>query len=112
MPLLLHSMGAARLGVFTLAIGLIGFSGLFDFGLDRALTQGVASALGQGRPHTAVAALVWYVLKYLALFGIFWGLALWLGASFLVLHVISLKGDLAAEPYSAFVLWHYPCPSP
>ena len=97
MPLLLHSMGAARLGVFTLAIGLIGFSGLFDFGLGRALTQGVASALGQGRTRTAVAALVWHVLKYLALFGAFWGLALWLGAPFMVQHAFSLKGDLAAE---------------
>ena len=97
MPLLLHAMGAARLGVFTLALGLIGFSGLFDFGLGRALTQGVASALGQGRPRTAVAALVWHVFKYLALFGAFWGLVLWLGAPFLVQHAFSLKGDLATE---------------
>jgi O-antigen/teichoic acid export membrane protein len=97
MPLLLHAMGTARLGVFTLALGLIGFSGLFDFGLGRALTQGVASALGQGRPRAAVAALVWHVLKYLALFGAFWGVALWLSAPFLVLHAFSLKGELATE---------------
>ena len=97
MPLLLHAMGAARLGVFTLALGLIGFSGLFDFGLGRALTQGVASALGQGRPRTAVAALVWRVLKFLALFGGFWGLVLWVGAHDLVLHVFSLQGELATE---------------
>ena len=37
LPILLHALGAARLGVFTLALGLIGFSGLFVLGLGRAL---------------------------------------------------------------------------
>lgn len=97
MPLLLHSLGSARLGVFTLALGLVGFSGLFDFGLGRALTQGVASALGQGRPREVVAALVWHVLRYLFLFGVFWGVILWAGAPLFVLHVFSLNGSLAAE---------------
>ncbi len=36
LPVLLHALGAARLGVFTLAPGLIGFSGLLDLGLSRA----------------------------------------------------------------------------
>ena len=58
LPVLLRAMGAARLGIFTLALGLIGFSGLLDLGLGRALTQTVSSALGSGRPQAAVAALV------------------------------------------------------
>ena len=33
LPVLLHALGAARLGIFTLALGLIGFSGLLDLGL-------------------------------------------------------------------------------
>lgn len=37
LPVLLHALGAARLGVFTLALGLIGFSGLLDLGLGRLL---------------------------------------------------------------------------
>ena len=58
LPILLHALGAARLGVFTLALGLIGFSGLFDLGLSRALTQTVSSSLGMGRSRGQLAALV------------------------------------------------------
>jgi O-antigen/teichoic acid export membrane protein len=97
LPVLLHALGAARLGVFTLALGLIGFSGLLDLGLGRALTQTVSSALGRGRPSAAVAALVWYVLRLLAGFGLVWVLVLWLLVSPVVLHLFHLRGELASE---------------
>lgn len=97
LPLLLHELGAARLGVFTLALGLIGFSGLFDLGLGRALTQTVSSALGEGRSVAAVAALVWRVVALLAGFGVFWLVALWLAAPFIVDKFFSLTGGMARE---------------
>ena len=97
LPVLLHALGAARLGVFTLALGLIGFSGLLDLGLGRALTQSVSSALGRGRPREAVAALVWHVLRLLAGFGVFWLLALWLLVPLVVQRLFSLQGELASE---------------
>ena len=84
LPLLLHELGAERLGVFTLALGLIGFSGLFDLGLGRALTQTVSSSLGQGRSRAQVAALVWRVIGLLAGFGVLWLVALWWVTPFLV----------------------------
>ena len=97
LPVLLHAMGAARLGVFTLALGLIGFSGLLDLGVGRALTQSISSALGRGRPRGAVAALVWHVLRLLAGFGLFWLLTLWLSAPLLVRNLFNLQGELASE---------------
>lgn len=97
LPLLLHELGTARLGVFTLALGLIGFSGLFDLGLGRALTQTVSSALGQGRPPAVVAALVWRVIALLVGFGVFWLVALWLAAPSIVDKVFSLTGGMARE---------------
>lgn len=97
LPMLLHQLGTARLGVFTLALGLIGFSGLFDLGLGRALTQTVSGALGQGRSSTQVAAVVWKVIALLAWFGVFWLLALWLAAPLIVEKVFSLTGTLAGE---------------
>lgn len=97
LPMLLHELGAARLGVFTLALGLIGFSGLFDLGLGRALTQTVSSALGQGRSSAHVAALVWRVITLLIWFGVFWLAALWLAAPFIVDRVFSLTGSMASE---------------
>lgn len=97
LPILLHALGAARLGVFTLALGLIGFSGLFDLGLSRALTQTVSSSLGQGRSRAQVAALVWRVIGLLAGFGMLWLVALWWAAPFLVDRLFSLSGEMARE---------------
>ena len=97
LPVLLHALGAARLGVFTLALGLIGFSGLLDLGLGRALTQGVSSALGRGRTQAAVAALVWHVLRLLAGFGVLWSLVLWWVVPLAVRFLFDLQGTLAVE---------------
>ncbi len=97
LPILLHALGAARLGVFTLTLGLIGFSGLFDLGLSRALTQTVSSSLGMGRSRAQMAALVWRVIGLLAGFGVFWLVALWWAAPFLVDRLFSLSGEMARE---------------
>jgi O-antigen/teichoic acid export membrane protein len=97
LPILLHALGAARLGVFTLALGLIGFSGLFDLGLSRALTQTVSSSLGLGRSRAQLAALVWRVIGLLAGFGVLWLVALWWAAPFLVERLFSLGGEMARE---------------
>lgn len=97
LPLLLDALGAERLGVFTLALGLIGFSGLFDLGLGRALTQTVASALADGRKVSVVAALVWKVLRLLAAFGTFWMFLLWVSSPWIVRAAFSLQGALASE---------------
>lgn len=97
LPVLLHALGAARLGVFTLALGLIGFSGLLDMGLGRALTQGVSSALGAGRSQADVAALVWHVLRLLMFLGLVWAVVLWVTAPHLVRSLLSLNGGMARE---------------
>ena len=97
LPVLLHALGAARLGIFTLALGLIGFSGLLDLGLGRALTQTVSSGLVSGRSRAQVAALVWRIIGLLAGFGVLWLVALWWAAPFLVERLFSLSGEMARE---------------
>lgn len=97
LPVLLHALGAARLGVFTLALGLIGFSGLFDLGLGRSLTQTVSSALGRGCQRASVAALVWKVMRLLAAFGLFWLVVLWFVVPWVVIHLFHLQAALASE---------------
>lgn len=96
-PVLLDCLGPARLGLFTLAIGVIGFSGLFDLGLSRALTQTVSSAMGEGRPRASIAATAWKIVGWLAIVGVAWGAVLWFSADFLIRHALSLVDPLAAE---------------
>ncbi|MEM0953555.1 MAG: oligosaccharide flippase family protein [Pseudomonadota bacterium] len=79
-PVLLNNLGEARLGIFTLAMGLIGFAGLFDLGLGRALTQTVASALGNGVARTLIADLVLRTVLLTLLLGCCWAVLIWLCA--------------------------------
>ena len=97
LPLLLHFLGTARLGVFTLGLGLIGFSGLFDLGLGRALTQSVSSALAARRPRDKVGALVQRVQWFLLALGLVWMIGIWCLSPWLVDTGMSLHGDLARE---------------
>lgn len=46
-PPLIAALGSSRFGVLTLAWALIGYFGLFDFGIARALTQAASEALGR-----------------------------------------------------------------
>jgi len=57
-PLLVRQLGAARFGVLSLAWTLVGYLGLFDFGLGRALTQLVAERVGTDR-RDQLPSLTW-----------------------------------------------------
>lgn len=103
-PVFLQNIGADRLGIFTLALGIIGFSSLFDLGLSRALTQTVASAIGRGSSRAAVAGLVRRTAPLIFLLGIIWGMALVASSQFLVGHGPHLPEDLLKEA-RASIMW-------
>lgn len=102
-PLLLHGLGADKLGVFSLAMGVFGFSGLFDLGLGRALTQTVAMESGRGTRLPALAYLVRRGLAAVALLGFAWGCALALFAPALVHDVFHLHAALAEETRNGLI---------
>ncbi|WP_455230219.1 hypothetical protein [Geopseudomonas aromaticivorans] len=103
-PMLLHNLGADRLGIFTLALGIIGFAGVFDLGLGRALTQSVATATGQGRTIAVIARHVRSTLPIVLLMGVGWGALLWLAAEPVSHSVFRLDGVLADEAVTS-VRW-------
>ncbi|MCU1256814.1 MAG: Membrane protein, partial [Candidatus Angelobacter sp.] len=47
LPILKRGLGTERLGIISLAWVVIGYFGLFDLGLSRALTKLVAERIGQ-----------------------------------------------------------------
>ena len=101
-PKLIDGLGADRFGVLTLAWALIGYFGLFDFGIGRALTQTASEALGRGDMQrleevSSVAINVMFAL------GILGGLLLavltpWLAYDF-------LKMDNALRPDAAHAFY-------
>ncbi|MFY9510778.1 MAG: oligosaccharide flippase family protein, partial [Rubrivivax sp.] len=99
-PLLLHQVGVQRFGFISLAWALIGYAGLFDFGLGRALTRVVAQELGRGDRDMAVRAGrtgTWLML----LFGTVIGAALLATAPLLVDRLLQMPPELRDEAAAA-----------
>ncbi|MEO6137426.1 MAG: oligosaccharide flippase family protein [Luteimonas sp.] len=97
MPMLLNGLGASRMGIFTLALGLFGFAGIFDLGLGRALTRTIAYYTQLGVAAARIAPLLRKGLFAVLIMGLAWATALAMGADWLLAHVFSLSGPLHDE---------------
>lgn len=67
-PLLVHRLGVDRFGVLSLAWIVIGYFGLFDLGIGRALTKLVADKLALDE-HEEISTLVWTSLALMLALG-------------------------------------------
>lgn len=83
-PSLLDHLGTEGFALLTLLWVLSAYTGVFDLGLGRALTQKLATALEQGLDSTEVGALCGTALTAMLVLGLLIGLALLLGAGTLV----------------------------
>lgn len=102
-PVLIRSLGTDRFGLLTIVWMVIGYFGLFDFGLGRALTKIVAEKLGAGRPDE-VPALVWTALAIMLALGVI-GMAIVAAVSPVLVHrVIKMPAALQPETLRAFEL--------
>lgn len=91
-PTLIHTLGADRFGVLTLAWMLIGYCSLFDLGLGRALTRLVSEGLGGG---ASLASAVWTALVLMFALGCV-GAVIFTSVSGLLAHS-ALKVPLALQ---------------
>jgi O-antigen/teichoic acid export membrane protein len=74
-PILLRHLGIDRFGLLGLAWMVVGYFGLLDMGLGRALTHAVARRLGQGE-RQELGDITWTALAIMAALGVCGGLAL------------------------------------
>jgi O-antigen/teichoic acid export membrane protein len=109
MPVLIHGMGKDRFGVLALAWGLIGYAGLFDMGLGRALTQLVANKLGVGHEHD-VPVLAWTSLMLMLLLGVLGALFIAGISPWLVHHTLKIPKELQSEVLRGFYLLGFSVP--
>lgn len=100
-PVLIGRLGPDRFGVLALAWAVIGYFGLFDLGLGRALTKLVAERLGIGRA-TEIAGLVWTAFVLIGVLGLAGGVVLAAMSRWLVVDVMRVPIDLRAETVSSF----------
>ncbi len=102
-PPLIRGLGTDRFGVLTLAWVVVGYAGLFDFGIGRALTHVVARKLGGGEDHE-VPALVWTSLLLMLLLGMVGAGVVLLVSPWLAQHGLNIPAALQAETLQSFRL--------
>jgi O-antigen/teichoic acid export membrane protein len=102
-PILIRGLGKDRFGVLTLAWALIGYAGLFDLGLGRALTQLVAKKLGAGQERE-VPVLVWTSLLLMVLLGLLGAAVIFLASPLLVHRLLNIPIALQGETLQSFYL--------
>ena len=101
LPVLKTKLGTDRLGIISLGWVVIGYFGLFDLGLSRALTKLVAERLGQRRAEE-IPALVWTSLFLMAGIGVVGAVVAMLLVPWLVLHPLKIPAELRTETIRAF----------
>lgn len=99
LPPYLGTIGEARYGVLAVLWTLLGYLGLFDLGLGRAVTNRIA-ALRDALPLQR-EALFWTALLLNLALGLAAGLVLWGAVTLVFDHVVEVPGPLAAEVAAA-----------
>jgi len=102
-PVLVRQLGTDRFGILTLAWALIGYFGLFDLGLSRALTKVVAERLAPNARRD-IARLVWTALYLMTCLGTIGALAFAALSPWLVHHALRVPTDLERETEYAFLI--------
>lgn len=100
-PTIMSGLGQSAFGILTLIWTAIGYFGLFDFGLGRALTQKVAAERSQG----VEVISVWIKTGLLSLLipGLLGAVIMHVASMYYVDHVLQLDHNLATDAKQAFV---------
>lgn len=102
-PYLIHGMGTERFGLLTIAWMFIGYFGIFDLGLGRAMTRVVATRIGTDDEHE-IPQLVWTGLVMMFGLGSLGGGALALAAEWITHSLLDIPPALRGEAESSFRL--------
>ena len=102
-PILIHSLGAEKFGLLTLAWMSIGYLGFFDFGIGRATTKFVAEYIADGSDEY-IPQLVSDSVKILIIIGIVAGIGTALIAPWLTASVLKVPLDLINEATTSFYI--------
>jgi O-antigen/teichoic acid export membrane protein len=108
-PLLIRGLGTERFGVLTVGWVIIGYFGLFDFGLGRALTKLLAERIATDR-EAEIPELVWTALFLMLVLGVIGAVVLVLAAPRMVADVLKVSAGLEAETRRSFQLLAFSLP--
>ena len=95
-PILIHRLGNDRFGVLTLAWATVGYFGIFDVGLGRALTKLIAERKSSGRA-SEIPGLVHTGLLLVLTFGAIGAAFLAVLSPILIKDILNIPGPLQRE---------------
>lgn len=100
-PLLINGLGQARFSIIGLAWYAIGYFGVFDLGLGRALTHAIATRIGANDTDD-LGVLTWTGLVVMGALGVVGGLIFAAVTPVLVDRALKIPPDLQPEARTAF----------
>lgn len=108
-PPLIRGIGLDRFGVLTLAWALVGYFGLFDFGLGRALTKMVADKVAEEK-EDELHSVIWSSIISLLLLGVLAASVMSALSPWLVHRLLKIPDGLKSESLRALCLlaWSIP----
>lgn len=109
-PIIIQRAGTDRFGILSLIWLIIGYFGLFDLGLGRALTQKVSQALAVGKKHE-IPGLLSASLHITVALGIVAAALLFFFASGLVIQVLKIPPSLHHETIVAIEIMAFSLPA-
>jgi O-antigen/teichoic acid export membrane protein len=102
-PLIIRGMGVERFGVLSLAWVIVGYFGLFDLGIGRALTKFVVDKLAANEEHV-IPRLAWTSLLLMLVLGLVGALVTSALSPWLVHRMLKIPQALQAETVQSFYL--------
>lgn len=102
-PFIIRGLGADRFGIFFLALVVLGYFGIFNLGLGRAITKFVSEALGKGETER-IPVILWTSLASQFLLGVLGSISLVMMTPILVERILNIPPALMEETKNTFYL--------
>lgn len=103
-PVIIQSYGLERFGLLAIAWSLVGYFGLFDVGMSRALTYFISACLSQPNQQNSVNEVTYTTLRAMWLLGIVGAAMLFISVPILVKFVLNVSPNIRAEATQAFFM--------
>ena len=100
-PVIIRGLGMEQYGILSLALAIVTYFGLFDFGLGDATTKFVAGALGRGE-FECVAPLIWTSSALIGALGIIAGMLMLAASPLLASHLLKVSVERQGEAVADF----------
>lgn len=102
-PKIIDGLGTDRFGVLTIAWVFIGYFGLLDLGLGRALTMVVSERLG-ARQNSEIPSIIWTALLAMMLVSITISIVVLLCCHWMIYDILKIPHTLRGEAFWAFIV--------